>query len=89
MRGDGGTWNRAGRRSGGNRPVEILVPRNVPALHFRCPSCSNDSLPSLVTSGCATCRLICDALAAYERRDLTAFESLYANLAPLLPEGDA
>lgn len=35
--GRGGFWNRAGRRSGGNRPSEIVIPQD-------CPNCGADIL---------------------------------------------
>lgn len=34
MRGNGGFWNRAGRRSGGSRPIEIVIPPT-----FTCGGC--------------------------------------------------
>jgi hypothetical protein len=57
--GRGGHWNRAGRRSGGSRPVEILIPP-MPTERFECPECHNADLPVLITSGCQMCKLIVD-----------------------------
>lgn len=57
VRGRGGVWNRAGRRSGGSRPVRLDVPRYQGPLYI-CPRCGNDGLPLFVTSGCESCRQI-------------------------------
>jgi hypothetical protein len=56
---DQGFWNRAGRRSGGYRKTAIHVPHLKQGEQFyQCPTCSNDQLPLLVTSGCVDCRRI-------------------------------
>lgn len=56
-KGRGGFWNRAARRSGGNRPVQIDVPRLRDGETFEtCPECGNDMLPLYVTRGCLECR---------------------------------
>lgn len=63
MKGTGGFWNRAGRRSGGNRPISMHVPRYSGVL-VSCDQCNNDMLPVFVTQGCGGCR---DGAALIER----------------------
>ena len=62
-----GYWNRAGRRSGGDKPMRIIfAPRQWRCIcgqancakRFACPCCGNDMLPLAQNPGCEDCRAI-------------------------------
>jgi len=77
-----GSWNRAGRRSGGARPREIRVTRS-PGVRVLCPTCGNPDAPALVTRGCAGCAEIHRLWLAEQR---SASQPHHAHDAPPPPD---
>lgn len=55
LRGRDGHWNQAGRRSGGSRPTEIVVPRLLAEFEYGCAVCGEPDSPWTVTRGCHGC----------------------------------